>query len=224
MITGLDAARHALGGAVLGPTEIQTAFGFDPLAALTATERSAVATIPFSPDTLATAKNASCVLVLRIPRTATGPLTMIGLAECLHGGLDPRVHQGVGYSLRGEWTIDDQPFATTETCAAEWRLVRRAVDPHTLNQIYRAQDERLTGLPRPAGVAARRSAIEIAYDTLLWQRSTGEHLLADTWDWSRSASTDQGFAALGEFSPTGLRVIAYSRAVKFGTLGVCPQQ
>jgi hypothetical protein len=31
-------------------------------------------------------------------------------------------------------------------------------------------------------------------------------------------------AALGEFGPDGLKVIAYSRAVRFGTLGVCPQR
>jgi len=37
-------------------------------------------------------------------------------------------------------------------------------------------------------------------------------------------STDQGYAALGEFGPHGLRVIAYSRAVRFGTLGVCAQR
>src|SRR5439155_1039217 len=67
-------------------------------------------------------------------------------------------------------------------------------------------------------------AAEIAFDTLLWERVHGERLLAAAWDWSRSVSTDQGYAALGEFGPHGLRVIAYSRAVRFGTLGVCAQR
>jgi hypothetical protein len=72
--------------------------------------------------------------------------------------------------------------------------------------------------------SSRRSAVEIAYDTLLWFRTHGERLLPASWDWSRSGSTDRGYAALGEFGPAGLGVIAYSRAVRFGTLGVCPQR
>ena len=49
---------------------------------------------------------------------------MLALAKRL-GGIDPAAHKGVGYSLRDEWTIDAQPFATEETCAAGWWLVRR---------------------------------------------------------------------------------------------------
>jgi hypothetical protein len=124
--------------------------------------------------------------------------------------------------LRPEWTIDDQPFATTETCAAGWWLVRRAPLPETLNRGYQAQDAFLGG--GPDGRPRRRSAVEIAFDCLCWQRAQGERLLADRWDWSRSVSTDQGYAALGEFGPEGLHVIAYSRAVRFGTLGVCAQR
>ena len=212
-IAGLENATQALNGAVVGPAEITAGLGFDPLAVLTAAERAAIATVPFAADVLDAARADGSFLVLRVPRTPTGALTMLTLATHLQPGFDPKVHQGVGYSLRGEWTIDDQPFATADTCVAEWRLVRRMVDPRTINQVYRAQDERLALLPAVAGVAARRSAIEIAYDTLLWHRTTGERLLTDAWDWSRSPSTDQGFAALGEFSERGLRVIAYSRAV-----------
>jgi hypothetical protein len=73
-------------------------------------------------------------------------------------------------------------------------------------------------------VPPRRSAVEIAWDTLLWQRARGERLLASTWDWSRSETSDRGLAALGELGEPGLGVIAYSRAVRFGTLGVCPQR
>src|SRR5439155_705043 len=51
-----------------------------------------------------------------------------------------------------------------------------------------------------------------------------ERLLSRAWDWSRSETIDRGYASLGEFGPDGLRVIAYSAAVRFGTLGVCPQR
>ncbi len=224
-VVSLDEARAVLDGAVLGPAEITAALGFDPLAVLGAEERQAVAQIPFSAADLASARANGEFLVLRVPRDAQAPLTMLRLAEHLAGGLDPRVHRGVGYLLRDEWTVDEQPFATEETCPAGWRLVRREPLPATFNLGYRAQDEVLAALgPATPAVPRRRSAVEIAWDTLLWQRAHGEHLLRTSWDWSRSESTDGGFAALGEFGAQGLGVIAYSRAVRFGTLGVCPQR
>lgn len=221
-IGGLDAAADALEGALLGPGELEGALGFDPLAVLSADERRAIGRIPFSPADLAAARTDGEMLVLRVPRAPDGPLTMLHLVERLGGGLDPKVHQGVGYSLRDEWTIDAQSFATADTCPAGWWLVRRTPLAATCNRTYGAQDA-LLGDSSP-GRPRRRSAVEIAFDTLLWHRVRGERLLAGAWDWSRSESNDQGFAALGEFGERGLGVIAYSRAVRFGTLGVCPQR
>jgi hypothetical protein len=221
----LDDAVRALEGAVLGPTEIAGALGFDPLALRTPGERAAVETVPFSAGELADARAQGEFLVLRVPRDTQGPLTMLRLAERLAGGLDPRVHKGVGYLLRDEWTVDTQPFATRETCPAGWYLVRREPLPSTLNVGYREQDAALAALgPTRPGVPRRRGGVEIAWDTLLWQRTRDERLLARAWDWSRSESSDGGLAALGEFGPQGLGVIAYSRAVRFGTLGACPQR
>ncbi len=221
-IQGLDAAARALDGAILGPRELAAALGFDPLAVLTPAEAKAVARLPFGPADYERARADGEMLVLRVPRDPEGPLTMLRLAARLQAGLDPGVHKGVGYLLRPEWTIDDQPFAAEETCAAGWWLVRRAPARETLNRLYADQDRALGAAPpdRPR----RRSAPEIAFDSLVWQRAQGERLLAATWDWSRSVSTDQGYAALGEFGEQGLRVIAYSRAVRFGTLGVCAQR
>jgi hypothetical protein len=221
-IAGLEAASRALGGQVLGPRELATVLGFDPLAALTTDERRTVARLPFSAADLERARVEHDILVLRIPRGPQGPLTILALAAHLGGGLDPKVHIGSGYMLRPEWTIDEQPFAVAETCAAGWWLVRREPLPATLNRTYGDQDATLGDSPpdRPR----RRSAPEIAFDTLCWQRAHGERLLASCWDWSRSATTDRGLAALGEFGSEGLRVVGYSRAVRFGTLGVCPQR
>jgi len=224
-IAGLDAATTALAGAVLGPEQLRAALAFDPLAVLTDSELDAVRRLPFSDADLAAARERDEFLVLRVPRDPEGPLTMLRLAERLSGGLDPKVHKGVGYMLRDEWTIDTQDFATTEVCAPGWFLVRREIDPATPNLLYREQDALLSqrGTGRP-GVPSRRSAVEIAWDTLLWHKAHGERLLASTWDWSRSESNDRGLAALGEFGENGLGVIAYSRAVRFGSLGVCPQR
>src|SRR5262245_24183886 len=221
----LDDASRALGDAVLGAKEIAGALGFDPLATLTAEERASVDRVPFTPAELAMARSRGEFLVLRVPRDPEGPSTMLRLAARIAGGLDPRVHKGVGYLLRDEWTVDDQLFATQETCAPGWYLVQRDPLPATLNRAYREQDAVLDTLePGRPGVPRRRSAVEIAWDTLLWQRARDERLLARAWDWSRSESADGGLAALGEFGPQGLGVIAYSRAVRFGTLGVCPQR
>jgi hypothetical protein len=220
-IRELDAATRALGGAVLGPRELARALGFDPLAVLAPGEEAAVARIPFGTAELERARANGEFLVLRVARDPDGPLTMLRLAGRLGGGLDPSVHKGSGYLLRPEWTIDDQPFAIEETCTVGWSLVRREPLPATLNRTYVEQDAALGS--GPAG-RRRRSAPEIAFDTLCWERAHGERLLATSWDWSRSVSTDQGYAALGEFGAGGLRVIAYSRAVRFGTLGVCAQR
>jgi hypothetical protein len=220
-VTGLEAATRGLGGAVLGPRELASALGFDPLSVLTAAERASVARIPFPPAELERARADGEILVLRVPRDPDGPLTLLRLAARLDGGLDPAVHKGAGYLLRPEWTIDDQPFAAAETCPAGWWLVGRAPLPTTLNRTYADQE---TALGAASDRPRRRSAPEIGFDVLCWQRVHGERLLATSWDWSRSVSTDQGYAALGEFGPAGLRVTAYSRAVRFGTLGVCTQR
>jgi hypothetical protein len=220
-IRELGAATRALGGAVLGPRELARALGFDPLAVLGPGEEAAVARIPFGTAELERARANGEFLVLRVARDPDGPLTMLRLAARLGGGLDPSVHKGSGYLLRPEWTIDDQPFAIAETCGVGWSLVRREPLPATLNRTYVEQDAALGSGPTGR---RRRSAPEIAFDTLCWERAHGERLLATSWDWSRSVSTDQGYAALGEFGAAGLRVIAYSRAVRFGTLGVCAQR
>jgi hypothetical protein len=224
-IEGLADATALLGSAVLGPAELERALGYDPIDVLSDDERRVVARLPFSRADLERARTDGEMLVLRVPRDPDGPLTMLALAGRLAGGLDPKVHTGVGYSLRDEWTIDTQPFATVDTCSAGWWLVRRTVLQTTCNRMYRPQDEALAALgPVVEGRPRRRSAVEIAFDTLVWHRVRGERLLADSWDWSRSPSNDQGLAALGEFGERGLGVIAYSRAVRFGTLGVCPQR
>jgi hypothetical protein len=224
-IEGLADAASVLGQAVLGPAELEKALGYDPLSVLTPDERRAVSRVPFSRADLDRAKTDGEILVLRIPREPDGPLTMLALSRRVSGGLDPKVHTGVGYMLRDEWTIDAQPFAIADTCTAGWWLVRRAPLPKSLNRGHRAQDDVLAELgSAPADRPRRRSAIEIAFDTLVFQRARGERLLAGAWDWSRSPSNDQGYAALGEFGERGLGVIAYSRAVRFGTLGVCPQR
>lgn len=224
-IDGLNAATRALNGAVVGPTEIAATLGFDPLTVLTPQERRAVSHVPFTAKELDRGRADGDMLILRVPRAPDGPFTMERLASTLSTGLHPSVHKGVGYMLRDEWTIDGQPFATQDAPVAGWWLVRRTPLKATLNKPYGAQDEALAALgPETPDRPRRRNAVEVTYDTLLWREVHGERLLEGAWDWSRSHTADQAFVALGEFGPQGLRVIAYSRAVRFGTLGVCTQR
>src|SRR5205814_8311671 len=144
-------------------------------------EQAAVARVPFGAADLERARAAGEMLVLRVPRDPEGPLTMLRLAARLRAGLDPAVHKGVGYLLRPEWTIDEQPFAAEETCRAGWWLVRREPLGETLNRAF-AEQERVLGAA-PPDRPRRRSAGEFAFDTLLLERVHGEHLLAAAAAW-----------------------------------------
>lgn len=223
-IAGLAEARAVLGDSVLGPEELAAALGFDPLSLLTADERAAIDPLPFDSAALASARAENELLVLRIARDPDGPLTMLQLEKRL-GGLAPQVHRGVGYLLRDEWTIDGQPFAVRDTPVTGWYLVRRSPHPATLNRSYRAQDAALRTLAgRRSGIGARRSAVEAAFDLLCWYRHSGQRLLAAAFDWTHSRSSDGGFVAVGGFGPSGLEILAFSAAVRFGSLGVCVQR
>jgi hypothetical protein len=222
-MTEVGEARRILGDAMLGPQEISACLGPSAVADLRPHEHAALDHVPFDRAALERAAADDLFLVLRVPRDAAGPLTIVALGERLPDALDPRVHTGVGYALRDEWTIDTQALGTTETCAFGWALVHKTPLPGTLNRSRDAQDAVLDTLPagdRPP----RRSAVEAVYDTLLWRHARGERLLANAWDWSRSDSTDAGYAAVGDHGERGLRIIAYSPAVRFGTLGVCLQR
>src|SRR5262249_62221364 len=110
-VVTVDEARAAIGGAMLGPDDIATVLGFDPLEALSTHERHVVSDFPFSVADLSTARANGEFLVLRVPRDAHGPLTMLRLAERLAGGPGPHGHPGRGYPLRAESAIHALPLA-----------------------------------------------------------------------------------------------------------------
>jgi hypothetical protein len=129
--------------------------------------------------------------------------------------------------LKDEWTVGQEPFASTATCRPGWRLVHGAPIPATRNLNYEQQEAELARYADSLGLAgrlSRRTAIEAVYDTILLHRAHGIRLLERTWDWSSTPTQDGGYVTVGEFAADGLRIVGYSRAVRFGTLGVCPQQ
>jgi hypothetical protein len=213
------------GDTLVGPDEVARALAVD-VGELCDGDRRLLDEVPYAPATLEAARARGELLVLRVPRDAEAPLTILRLDERLPGLLADSLMKGVGYLLKDEWTLDREPFAATATCRLEWRLVHRAPVPTTCNLGYEPQDAALARYAATLGLAGtlrRRSVVEIAYDCALFDRTRGVRLLEREWDWSDTPTADGGFATVGAFGDGGLHVLGYSRAVRFGTLGVCPQ-
>lgn len=218
-------ARTIFGDAFLGPEDVARALGITP-AAFTAERPALLTEVPFDREALHAARARDELLVFRASTDGTAPLTLLRLLERFPDAVEAKLFKGVGYLLKDEWTLDQEPFAATATCPLEWRLVHRAPIACTRNLPYERQDEALAGYARAIGLGGRlrrRSAVAIVYDTILFQRARGLRLLERDWDWSDTPTLDGGYVTAGGFGPAGLHVLGYSRAVRFGTLGVCAQ-
>ena len=223
--TPLADARALFGDDVLGPDEVGRVLGADPRA-LAAASPQLLDLVPFDRETLRAAHGRGEVLVFRVPGDGAGPLTVLRLADRFPEAIDAKLRKGVGYLLRDEWTLDGEPFAGSATCGLEWRLVGRAPIPATCNLSFELQDAALARHAAAVGLASklrRRSGVEIVYDTVLFARARGVRLLERSWDWSDTPTADGGYVTAGELTERGLHVLGYSRAVRFGTLGICGQ-
>ncbi|HUI24771.1 MAG TPA: hypothetical protein VL403_01705 [Candidatus Kryptonia bacterium] len=212
----LATAQRVLGRDVLGPDEVGAAFGGGP----------AIPPIPYSVAELEAAVPAGECLVLRAERDSHGPLTLLRLIERFPDAFDQRLLRTMGYQLKDDWGIELEPRAATDVCVAGWILVRKQILDASRNQPYVEQISALaryaTQLGVPPSRVRRRSAVEIAYDLILYRAARGERLLADTWDWSNSLTVDAGYLNIGGFGKDGMQILSYSPAVRHGALGVCP--
>jgi hypothetical protein len=182
--------------------------------------------VPYDLPTLRAAHGRGHLLVFRTPTDGGAPLTAKRLLERLPGAIQAKLMQGVGYQLKDEWTLDQEPFFSADTCPLEWRLVHRDPVPATCNLSYQPQDAALARYGAGIGLDGtlrRRSGIAMVYDTLLFAHARGVRLLERSWDWSDTPTADGGYITAGELSSDGLRVLGYSRAVRFGTLGICAE-
>jgi hypothetical protein len=218
--TTIAEARSIFGPFLLGPDDVARA-----LAAPASTTADA-ASVPYERSTLESARARGDILVYRVETDGAAPLTVLRLLERFPETVQPQLLKGVGYQLKDEWTVSGEPFAGADTCRRGWRLVHGSPLPSTCNRSYEQQDAELARYAGSLGLAGRlgrRSAVEIVYDTILLRRAHGMRLLERAWDWSRTPTQDGGFATVGEFGDDGLKMVGYSRAVRFGSLGVCPQ-
>lgn len=158
-----------------------------------------------------------CLLLYRPERLPAGPaLTLSNLFERL-AALD---RPNLRFRSDDPWFVRD-PSAGGECIEGGWALVSRDPWPETCNQTYdaasRAISRRAAGRPW-----RRRRAVEAAFDTLAFQHARGVRLLAESFDWTGTESSDGGLVNVGGFDASGLDVLAYSRPVKHGWLGSCP--
>jgi hypothetical protein len=217
-------ARTLFGDDVLAPEDVARVLGTEP-ARLVGGDSTLLTQVPYDSASLRAAHERGHLLVFRTPTDGDAPLTVLRLLERFPDAIPAKLMQGVGYQLKDEWTLDQEPFVGTDTCRLGWRLVHRELVPETRNLSYALQDAALARYAQGLGLtgARRRSGVAIVYDTILFARARGVRLLEHTWDWSDTPTADGGYVTAGELSSDGLRVLGYSRAVRFGTLGICPE-
>jgi len=217
-MTSLSEARTIFGTFMLGPDDVGRVLG---LAA-----SPAGGDVPFARADLERAHARGDVLVFRTDADESAPLTLARLIERFPETLQPGLRKGVGYQLKDEWTVLQEPLTGSATCRPGWALVHGQPVAATCNLNYEQQDDALAryGSDQNGATFSRRSAVEAAYDTILLNRAHATRLLTKAFDWSDTPTQDGGFVTVGQFEEDGLRIVGYSRAVRFGTLGVCPQR
>ena len=224
--TPIADARRLFGSYFLAPDDVGRLLSVAP-EKLVVGDPVTLDVVPYSRAILEAGRARGDLLVFRAATDGHGPLTLLQMLERFPETVQPQLLKGVGYQLKDEWTVAQEPFASTATCRPGWRLVHGSPVASTCNLNYEQQDVALARYAESLELRdrlSRRSAIEVAYDTILLKRAHGTRLLEHAWDWSDTATQDGGFVTVGEFAADGLRLVGYSRAVRFGNLGVCAQQ
>ena len=202
----IEDARRIFGQDVIGFEEVRSV-----LAAVAGGDGAAIDSVPFAREQLMRAADEAMMLVFRVSANDGRPLTILELAARFPGGTSD-----------GEPWFAKDAFASTETCRVGWALVEKQPFPQSRNLPYGDQDDELEKRSRRLGMhLRRRRAVEAVYDTLLYSSVRGERLLASEWDWSSTSTSDGGFVSVGNFDERGLRLLAYSKAVRFAGLGLC---
>jgi hypothetical protein len=187
------------------------------LVALLGSHAGEVPPVPFARDVAEAARRDGCLLIFRPAKLDDGrPLNLANLAQLTRGR-----HDGlVAFAAEDAWFLQDENI-NADVPEPGWALVAKEPWRATLNQTYPRGEE---ALRRRAGGQAwrRRRAPEIVLDTLAYAAARGTRLLAGAWDWSSTTSHDGGLVNVGAFKTSGLDVLAYSKAVKHGALGICP--
>jgi len=214
----VDEARALLGDDVLGAAEVVAAFGG---AVAAVRDRP----IPFSEAELVAARDRGEMLVLRAAHNQQGVgVTLLHMIERFPELFDQKLLRQVGYQLKDEWGILLEPLAATETCTDGWALVRKDILAETRNLPFDDQEPALRRYAEQVRQEAvrRRTVVEAVYDSVVYCVARQKRLLEKSWDWSGSRTLDGGYLNVGGFGARGMQILAYSKAIRHGALGVCP--
>lgn len=218
--TSVAEAREILGSDVIGLEELEQVFGpVDEAAAARAR------LVPFSADELQRARESGEMLVLRAGAAGGESLTLRALIARFPEAFDASLLRKVGYLLKDDWGIELEPLAAVEVCKSDWALLQPVILEATRNLSYGEQEACLEEYARRRGAPGRfrrRTAIEIAFDTIAVHRARRRRLLETSWDWSQTRTLDGGYLNLGRFTDRGMQILSYSEAVRHGQLGLCP--
>ncbi|PIZ01061.1 hypothetical protein COY62_00405 [bacterium (Candidatus Howlettbacteria) CG_4_10_14_0_8_um_filter_40_9] len=125
-------AKEIMNKDFIGPSEIKTAFGFEP-------ELATIPEIPFERSELERAKELGQMLVLRVGKNGDGePMTMKNMGNLL----SDKVKDGGKVFYNTDW-YKDEAFFKDEQLKDEWVLVSREVIPDSTSKSYLEQTEAL---------------------------------------------------------------------------------
>lgn len=217
----LSLARELLGVDLLSLDDVAPALHLG-VEGLPADVRLAAASLPFAESDLKAARANHEMLVFRLGTEGERPLTILRLLELFPQSFDPQPLTKVGYALRDEWGISLEPLAKADTCRPGWHLVRKDPLPESCNLSYYEQDAVLEEFGKEHRGARRRTAVEAAFDTVLYEVCRRQRLLATAYDWTSSRTVDGGYLYVGGTQPNGLTLVGFSAAVRHAALGLCP--
>ena len=248
-LAGLQEAREILGQDVLGPEEIETAFGFRP---------ADIPPLPYSRAELEKAKQLGEMLVLRTNKDVTGaPFTMKSLQQTMSLRLQ---QAGKGKVLYDTDWYKNEDFFIKDTPKIEWRLVSKDVLPDSTSKDYVDQTKVLRdhlqkdGLLTPVELAEcsdvkleelrtlmgsdwqvaakqlselqvnqnhRRTPVEALYDLLARFGSNDERLLEAKYEWTSRLNSDGELVDVGHFDADGASVHGSQPGSRSSSLGAC---
>lgn len=138
------------------------------------------------------------------------------------------------YSFRNDandWYKNEDFAKKAVEIQLNWALVKK--DPledstsKTWNQqedVLRAYGEELKQNGASNVDIRRRTAMEVAWDTMLYYTNTRQHLLKQAYDWTSSRTSDGGLVRVGGFGSGGLGVGRWNPEDSYSSIGVCPSR
>ena len=108
--TPIAEARALFGSALLAPEDVGELFSVAPTVLLDG-DPAGLDRVPYSGAVLEAARARGDCLVFRVATDGSGPLTLLRMLELFPETVQPQLLKGVGYQLKDEWTVGQEPFA-----------------------------------------------------------------------------------------------------------------